>query len=1466
MAQPKEKNTKIVEREETVDTLLSKHFDQPDIDSSNHEDRIEKETINTLYECPQCNKVFKDKKQFDKHYESHQQIFYCWVCQRTERMQLKDFNEHLLHHENNLLTENNFLKTIGSKTLDHYEKRYEEDSWVYNPLDGSELDDIFNVLKISIARKNHGIVYFKMKVWFVTLGSEEDENTARSSWQSLTSIQSSKYDITLKTRLQDLGHKFIAKLCDQDNVDGGGSGFIFVGISDVSITVVKNLLFGCKTCSLCQTCESCFNCSICTQCKCLDQLTKKDIIFNPTADDYCFQTCIKMSLTNCPLYSKYTEMIIDSLSTLKKEVTLEEVEKWIISHPYINLQIFLLTEINNKMHYHPILLQKDDNAKVTINLIATFSSLENKAHFILLLDLQNFLSFFIYNYNYKYNYKYVCNHCYVVSNQRKHVIERHELYCRENPKSMRFDDDGSMKQSFEFPEDKKALTLNVSIENIANAPNWYGFLDFETVSENVHDWFDRSSVCSRHRLLGKIECNCPATLYSDKIQSLSYFLTLFDFNSQKKVFEKFYIQKTSKELSCGEHLAYTLKNLSYKFELVHQLKFPIEMSEYEKKRHAEATHCQSCKRAFMHGNVSDNIFEENLTKFEMFKLPVRKHAHHLHHKSSSNFVSSLCGRCNLAIQSKRQQIPIYCHNLAKFDHVFFFKSLLRLWPGKVKVLSTSQNNILAIRANPFYFKDSLSFIKGSLDKNVALTKKACEVYCENCNESLQCKTCKDKTYQNFIKTFKSIYDSDLSKVNGCFNKQRFLNNLQKAAFPYSILTSYENLSMITEFPERDKFFSIIKGKKVEETSYQCAKEYFETYCHNMLDFLEIYNKLDCYLLHAVWKVQSDILYNHFEVYLENFATLPSYSLEIAKLALYKENDNVDTGIELFSEKNKDIYFTAMQNIRGGVVFSKSKFELNSAFEECLNNSFSNCEFSKESDEDMIYIDACNLYGYSLSSQLPFCNYEHVSNDFIERINQVLNFKSESKRNKFLDILLPDEDDNGFTFEIEVLNIPEALQEFPPFFAPQKVKSLDLSPLDLELYQSVHHRSYMGNKNATLLPIMECYGSYFTHYKLLKAAIKEGAKVKVKSGISFKQKYLFRNHISKLSKLRSTSKNPAHKQALKLASNSLFGKMLQSVTKYSVEHHFAICDNLDFPSNILKQKIAERNYSKNAFILKDLNVIDEDFIMLTTQRISGLKPTNCPLIAFCILEIAKWRNFEFYWRMKKLAPCTKLLYSDTDSFILKINKLWYEKMRYMQKDFDFSEFPTKAITSLGFTDDEIRRNKGEIGLYKSELAKDVIFVGFISLQKKAYCLLLLKPKSIDNSNTVYSLTESPTARRIDASQLKFKNYIHALSLNQIQTQSRWKFAQHHKSIHMVLQKYTGLSAFDESNYTKNCGFHNIFISSKNSRDYICQLCGDERRSNSLSFLKDNINEMQKGAFFFQGDKLVFDRKCKRKNFS
>ena len=142
----------------------------------------------------------------------------------------------------------------------------------------------------------------------------------------------------------------------------------------------------------------------------------------------------------------------------------------------------------------------------------------------------------------------------------------------------------------------------------------------------------------------------------------------------------------------------------------------------------------------------------------------------------------------------------------------------------------------------------------------------------------------------------------------------------------------------------------------------------------------------------------------------------------------------------------------MQNIRGGIVFSKSKFELSSSFEKCVNQSFSNEELDyksskmgyKSPSEELVYIDACNLYGFSLSNQLPYADYKQISLDLIERINSILDLTNEAKKQRLLDLLLPEEDEIGFAFDIEILDIPEQLLEFPPFFTSKKVTPADLS--------------------------------------------------------------------------------------------------------------------------------------------------------------------------------------------------------------------------------------------------------------------------------------------------------------------------------------------------------------------------------------------------------------------------------------
>ena len=137
-----------------------------------------------------------------------------------------------------------------------------------------------------------------------------------------------------------------------------------------------------------------------------------------------------------------------------------------------------------------------------------------------------------------------------------------------------------------------------------------------------------------------------------------------------------------------------------------------------------ATHCNYCNKEFVPYNVKADVLT-NTTKtadLELVKIPCIKVAHHLHHRKGNNFIDSICSKCNLAVQSKRLPIPIFCHNFSKFDHVFLLKYLCKFWENDIKIISKSENCIMSITARPFTIKDSLGFLTGSLDSNIELVK------------------------------------------------------------------------------------------------------------------------------------------------------------------------------------------------------------------------------------------------------------------------------------------------------------------------------------------------------------------------------------------------------------------------------------------------------------------------------------------------------------------------------------------------------------------------------------------------------------------------------------------------------------------------------------------------------------------------------------------------------------------------
>ena len=99
-------------------------------------------------------------------------------------------------------------------------------------------------------------------------------------------------------------------------------------------------------------------------------------------------------------------------------------------------------------------------------------------------------------------------------------------------------------------------------------------------------------------------------------------------------------------------------------------------------------------------------------------------------------------------------------------------------------------------------------------------------------------------------------------------------------------------------------------------------------------------------------------------------------------------------------------------------------------------------------------------------------------------------------------------------------------------------------------------------------------------------------------------------------------------------------------------------------------------------------------------------------------------------MKELSPTTQMLYCDTDSFIIKCSKEWYNEMKQIKKEFDFSKASLKFSHLMQLTTEDKQENKGIIGKYKSEIDKNDILVGYIALQKKCYCIHIYHSRTLD----------------------------------------------------------------------------------------------------------------------------------------
>ncbi|KAK4885978.1 hypothetical protein RN001_002249 [Aquatica leii] len=423
---------------------------------------------------------------------------------------------------------------------------------------------------------------------------------------------------------------------------------------------------------------------------------------------------------------------------------------------------------------------------------------------------------------------------------------------------------------------------------------------------------------------------------------------------------------------------------------------------------------------------------------------------------TGQFRGAAHGVCNLNFQLPHF-IPVF-HNLSNYDahlkYITFSKTII--------------NQTGAIPPFRLKFLDSFRFMASSLDK-----------LAQNLNSD------------QFVHVRK--YFSDVNK----FNLIR-----QKGVFPYSYIDSYARLKE-TRLPSYNEFYDQLRDSNISENDYTRANEVWNLFeCKNLGEYSDLYLKSDVLLLTDVYENFREICLNIYGLDPAQYLTAPGLAWDAA-LKL--------TGVELELFTDVDMIHFIKKGIRGGISMCSKR-------QAVANNVFIPNYDANKPSSFIIYIDATNLYGASMSEVMPIKNFEWLSVEDVESFSLNKNYVNS---------------EIGYILEVD-LEYPQVLHDLHN----------DL-PFCVESIIPPNSKT----KIKKLIPNLRNKEKYVIHIRNLQQAIANGLILtKIYRILKFKQSAWLKPYIDLNTQMRNKSKNKFEKDFFKLMNNSVFGKTMENVDK------------------------------------------------------------------------------------------------------------------------------------------------------------------------------------------------------------------------------------------------------------------------------------------------------------------------------
>ncbi|XP_064488299.1 uncharacterized protein LOC135400385 [Ornithodoros turicata] len=572
------------------------------------------------------------------------------------------------------------------------------------------------------------------------------------------------------------------------------------------------------------------------------------------------------------------------------------------------------------------------------------------------------------------------------------------------------------------------------------------------------------------------------------------------------------------------------------------------------------------------------------------------------------------------------------------------------------------------------------------------------------------------------------------------NEEHFGLVVRKGVFCYSHITDFDVYDEPC-LPPREKFFNTLNGVEVSEEDYNHAQNVFEKFQMTSLgEYSDLYLLTDTLLLADVFQNFRKWTLDVHKIEPLHFVSLPGLSMSCA----LKMSE-----IQLELIHDPDAYLLIENGLRGGVT-------------QCsLRKATANIPGTEQFDPTqptriINYIDVNGLYGSVMRESLPYGGFQWLTKEEIEN----------------LDITrIPHDASIGYFLEVDLLydqEIHDRHSDLP--VAPEKMSI----PYDLlsDYQKQLMEKFGLPSKaiEPKLLLTLFNKEKYFLHYRNLQLYMQLGLEVtKVHRVLKFNQKPFLRDYVDFNRELRKNATNTFERQKSKYMINAVFGRFCMQVRKF-----------VDCRLTVTDEQVLKLLRKPN---LKQFRALSAHVILFQfSQAVLQMKQ---PLyLGFTILELSKLKMFDFYHNhLMRVAPDTRLLYMDTDSYIILLSD---EKTLLELADDHLDNSAYEQDNPLYST-----KNKMVLGKFKNEMPRDHI-LGFCCLKPKLYALDLCSKNQYNRAKGV---------KLCEARKLHFSMYTDALE---------------HGTIHRVKQNLI----VQKDNVNKSVIMRKIALNPLDTKRYIC----------------------------------------------